>query len=183
MKQSRAVIDCWLAHPEFPPLIMTLIPHGYEDVADGIRGLPVPCELKVRDNFTSMVGELPAGELRKLMNTAGVHLCPSLAEGFGHYINEARSTGACVVTTDASPMNELVGAGGALIPVDRREPAGMGYHAVVTPAAIATTVRRLMLRSEDVRQEMGRVNRQGFLADGDRFVQRLSELLADRRDR
>ena len=37
-----------------------------------------------------------------------VHICPSAREGFGHYINEARSVGAVVLTIDAAPMSEFV---------------------------------------------------------------------------
>lgn len=41
-------------------------------------------------------------------NTAGCYICPSLVEGYGHYINEGRANGAVVITTDGPPMNELV---------------------------------------------------------------------------
>ena len=47
-------------------------------------------------------------DIRPIMNTALFALCPSKAEGFGHYINEAMSAGCVVITTDAPPMNELV---------------------------------------------------------------------------
>ena len=47
-----------------------------------------------------------------------VHVCPSSREGFGHYINEARSVSAVIITVDAPPMNEFVtnATSGILIP-------------------------------------------------------------------
>ena len=59
-------------------------------------------------NVTIVRQKMPLPELRRLMATTGIHVCPSACEGFGHSINEARSLGAVVVTTDAPPMNELV---------------------------------------------------------------------------
>lgn len=46
-------------------------------------------------------------KLRYLMNSRQFHLCPSQYEGFGHYIHEALSVGAIVLTIDVPPMNEL----------------------------------------------------------------------------
>lgn len=46
-----------------------------------------------------------------------LHLCPSLTEGYGHYINEARITKSLVITSNAPPMNEFIidGESGILI--------------------------------------------------------------------
>lgn len=44
----------------------------------------------------------------KVQNENLFHLCPSAYEGFGHYINEAKSSGAVVITTAAEPMTDLV---------------------------------------------------------------------------
>jgi len=43
-----------------------------------------------------------------LQTVADVHLCPSLIEGWGQYIDEGRRAKAVVLTLDAAPMNELI---------------------------------------------------------------------------
>ena len=41
-------------------------------------------------------------------NDPYVHICPSIAEGYGHYINDARQCGQIIITTDRHPMIDLV---------------------------------------------------------------------------
>jgi hypothetical protein len=43
-----------------------------------------------------------------LQTVADVHMCPSLIEGWGQYIDEGRRAKAVVLTLDAPPMNELI---------------------------------------------------------------------------
>jgi len=43
-----------------------------------------------------------------LQSIADVHMCPSLIEGWGQYIDEGRRAKAVVLTLDAPPMNELI---------------------------------------------------------------------------
>ena len=52
-----------------------------------------------------------------LQSVADVHMCPSLIEGWGQYIDEGRRSKAVVLTLDAPPMNELIkdGTSGILV--------------------------------------------------------------------
>ena len=86
-KGTSTIIGMWKENPEFPRL--TILKHGYID--------PDLINLSWIPNYVSVE------ELCLLMNQSGVHLCPSETEGFGHYIMEAMSTGAVVITTDAPP--------------------------------------------------------------------------------
>jgi hypothetical protein len=53
-------------------------------------------------------GFLSDGDFSKLINCCLIHICPSLYEGYGHYIWEAMSCGNVVITTDAAPMSEFI---------------------------------------------------------------------------
>ncbi|GMF20855.1 unnamed protein product [Phytophthora lilii] len=55
-----------------------------------------PKDFTNRSNFTKLTAE------------AAFLMCPSRTEGYGHYINQGRASGAVIVTTDAAPMNELI---------------------------------------------------------------------------
>lgn len=68
---------------------------------------------KERQDVTPNVHQVTGlgdGILAFHMHQCAVHLCPSSYEGFGHTINESRSNGALIITTNAPPMNELVTA-------------------------------------------------------------------------
>lgn len=50
-------------------------------------------------NITYINNFLDVSKLNKLFNTSSIHLCPSIYEGWGHYVYEALSVGALVYVT------------------------------------------------------------------------------------
>jgi glycosyltransferase involved in cell wall biosynthesis len=103
-KNTQLLMDTWLEHPEWPPL--HIVSYGDPD-RNGYIEVKRPY-IQVSDNVKLYQRKLIDDELNNLMNRVGIHICPSSTEGFGHYINEARSCGSVVVTTDGTPMNEFV---------------------------------------------------------------------------
>lgn len=63
--------------------------------------------LQPNDYVAVSNSRLSEKNMQTVQNTFQFHVCPSEYEGFGHYINEALSCGAIVITTNAAPMNEL----------------------------------------------------------------------------
>lgn len=98
-KGTKRIIECYSQHGDLPELFITAHDRlhqyvlGTFDMPKGIKYIP---------------GRLDNDIFTKFRNTCGFHLCPSEYEGFGHYINEARSMGNYIFTTDAEPMNEFV---------------------------------------------------------------------------
>nr|WP_235444081.1 glycosyltransferase [Xanthomonas translucens] len=95
-KGTAVLLQTWARHPEWPRLTV---------VQSAKKSRPIEAE-----NIDYLTGYLDQRELRRLQNAHRFHLCPSEVEGFGHYIMEALSVGAVVITTDGAPMNELVSA-------------------------------------------------------------------------
>lgn len=134
LKNTEAVIQAWHHHPGLPPL--TIVSNRDYAVPAGVTLLP-------RQTDEQIVA---------LMNGHQIHLCPSRAEGWGHYITEGLSTGAVVLTTDASPMNEHVHQDwGLLIPPAASLPRGRVAEHSVTPKSIATAVEQAAAMSDEER--------------------------------
>lgn len=102
-KNSQLILQIWLRHPEWP---MLHIAHNGDINKNGFLEINHP--LLIKDNITLYQYELDKTTLESLMNRCGNHICPSETEGYGHYINEARSVGAVIITTNAAPMNEFI---------------------------------------------------------------------------
>jgi hypothetical protein len=95
LKGTQRLLALWRRHPDWPRL--TVVQHA-------ITAKPGPPSA----NIDHRIGYIDDASLKRLQNELRFHLCPSEAEGYGHYIVEALGVGAAVVTIDAAPMNELV---------------------------------------------------------------------------
>lgn len=90
-----------LGHDTLPPL--TIYSHS-----DNQRLNYILEDAKRIKKLTIIKERVSDEELKVIQNKNLFHVCTSSYEGFGHYINEAKSTGAIIITTNAAPMNELV---------------------------------------------------------------------------
>ncbi|ETV71422.1 hypothetical protein H257_13306 [Aphanomyces astaci] len=112
LKNTIELLDCWSSRPDFPPISIYSSDGGSNDtywrhLRDGRPMLNV--------QYHSGVFVTPPMYGKMMLETSAI-VCPSISEGFGHYINQARAAGALVLTTDGAPMNEFIDeASGALI--------------------------------------------------------------------
>lgn len=164
LKNTELLLELWQKHPEWP--VLTLVQHP----SNAPKTVPPNVELISR--------YLPDDELRKLQNTCGIHLCPSLSEGWGHYIVEAMSCRAVTLTTDAPPMNELISAErGVLIPWIRKEPRHLGKNFFVDPGKLEDAIEQLISLPVDEKKALGDAGRRWFEQNDRQFQQKLKEIL------
>ena len=156
MKGTEQVIDAWRLHPDLPPLTI---------ISKEALVIPENCRSKIT------VVESPSDEERnRLVNEAEIHVCPSIAEGWGHYITEAMSVGATIITTDASPMNEHIRPEwGFLVGVTQTRNHHQAVLTYTAPDLIAEAVRRAAALTPETRAKVGRNVRDHFLRRNEDF--------------
>lgn len=178
-KNTRVILQAWALHPEWPRLILRVIK---ADLCEWIEEQFGTKETWRLQNVDYACGSVPPEEKDRLQNQIGLHLCPSETEGFGHYINEARSVGALILTSNVAPMNELVDdKSGVLV----GEPHKWWWQtkgdlfmplAQVDVADIEQGVEQILLLSIEERQRMGRRSRAKFLEDRAYFLNAMTAL-------
>ncbi|MBS0213819.1 MAG: glycosyltransferase [Proteobacteria bacterium] len=166
-KGTQAVLEAWRRHPEWP--VLTVV----QDARTAQPGAPAA-------NIVHRVEHIDDGLLRTLQNRHQFHLCPSEAEGFGHYIVEALSVGAIVLTTDGAPMNELVTPDrGLLIEPARTARLNLSPQYFVSVEAIEAAVERA-LALDAQRLAVTSAAARAFFVAGDRaFRQRLPDAVRE----
>jgi glycosyltransferase involved in cell wall biosynthesis len=171
-KNGDAVVSVWMRNPDLP--LMTILA-GVETALD----LSMP--LRASDNLHVVVSKLEESGLRALQREAGIHVCPSVVEGFGHTLNEARAAAAVLITTDAPPMNEMVedGVTGALVPVrpESREPFHLATGFRVSHADLEASVRRVLAMSHEQRAQMGLRARERYEEQRTQFHAAMRQLI------
>ena len=166
-KNTEPLLALWRRHPEWPRL--TVVQH---------LGEAKPAAAAA--NIDHRIGYLDDAALKHLQNAHRFHLCPSETEGFGHYIVEAMSAGAVVITLDAPPMNETITPErGILVPY-----AGTGKQHLATTyhfddAAMETAIARTLALDEDACARMGAAARAWYESERAAFPQRLDDALRE----
>lgn len=147
-KGTQELLNLWRDHPEWPELLV--ISRNSPNIKR------FHCHnIRVRDEFIS------DEELKTIQNNYGVHLCPSSVEGFGHYISEALSCKSIIVTTNASPMNELVDTdSGFLADYDHEEELNFGTAYRVSRQSLENQIINVLsLPVEDLQKIGGRARK------------------------
>jgi len=164
LKNTSLLLELWNQHPEWPTL--TLVQH------------PENAPPEVPPNVTLVDRYLPDAELKILQNAHGIHLCPSLSEGWGHYIVEAMSCGAVVLATDAPPMNELVTrARGIIVPFSQTEPRHLGFNYFADPQALENAITRIITMTTKEKRDLGAEAKSWFVKNHSSFKSRLAQIL------
>jgi hypothetical protein len=165
-KQTEVVLAAWRKHPEWPEL----------SVSCYVRA---PAFLNFREwlqwkNIRMKYCLMSTEEYRSEVTQAGVHLCPSSVEGFGHYINEARSMGALIVTTNAAPMNELIDDScGVLINPVRTEGLKFGMRYIIDVAGFEKAIQAVLEIPINQRKALGANARRRYVQERERFQSEL----------
>lgn len=163
LKNTGAVLEAWRLHGDLPELVIIS--------NNPVENLP---------RNTSQIQHASEPELKHLLNECAIHLCPSKAEGWGHYITEGLSTGAMVITTDASPMNEQVQSEwGILIKPYGRRPRGLVLEHEIHPDSIAESVRIAMGLAPEERDKRANLARQHIQNRNEAFRQNALRLLGE----
>jgi glycosyltransferase involved in cell wall biosynthesis len=165
LKGTQRLLSIWAQHPKWPLLI----------VAGRLKFVAPKA-----DNIRIYGGYLDDGFLKQLQNESMVHVCTSEAEGWGHYLVEAMSCAAAVITVDAPPMNELIAPDrGWLLPCflngqHRLTPR----HAFVEDALVAQVEQVMAMPIADV-TACGAKGREWYLSNRAGFFSRIRHALAE----
>lgn len=168
MKGTRRLVTLWERHPEWPKLLV---------LQSATEPVVPPCcrnaNIEIRSGFI----ENPE-ELRHVQNEHAFHVCLSETEGWGHYIAEAMSCGAVVVTCDAPPMNELVRAErGLLVAAARSRRFNMAQLYTFDEAALEAAVDRIMAMPDEEIATLGAHARRWFEENRRSFAMRIENAL------
>lgn len=164
LKNTEVLLALWARHPEWP--VLTLVQHPDNAPAS------VPANVELVSRY------LPDAELREMQNGCGIHLCPSLSEGWGHYITEAMSCRAVTVVTDAPPMNELVDATrGVVVPYGKTEARHLGTNFHIREDLLEEAISRLIAMPAEEKAALGTAARAWFLENDRAFRERVAAVV------
>ncbi|KAG6594085.1 homeobox and AraC-type helix-turn-helix domain-containing protein [Phytophthora cinnamomi] len=187
-KGTKPVLNCWLGRPGFPQLHVYMQEDVYNGNIKEFYGDKIPgSQVKLH------LGRASADDFGKVIAESAFFMCTSLQEGYGHYINQARASGAVIVSTDLPPMNEFLNSkSGVLIPVSRWAiPEQMlggkyngehglngveGFTADLDGPEVCEAVEKVLAMTPSEREAMAAQAKKQYFIDLNFFASKMKEL-------
>ena len=167
MKGTERLLAAWRRHPEWPTLHVLQAPGADDSVSSTTHNI---------EHRREYVADI--AEIRALQNTHVFQLCLSETEGWGHYIAEALSCAAVVLTCDAPPMNELVTPErGITVAASAGEPLNLATRYLFDEPALEQAVERCISMPRNEWEQRGRQARAWFVENQHAFESRLDAAL------
>ena len=168
-RHTQDIINIWLKNPKLPSIKL----QAYN------CDISLPFWIQ-NNNLSLFLGFLSEEDYISEYAKNGIHICTSQMEGFGHYINEARSIGALIITLDAPPMNELIDSNsGILVPVERttKHRHHHGIRFVANPEAIENAILEAWSMPIATRKNLGDIAMNRFLKERTYFLSKVRSLV------
>ena len=164
LKGTETILNLWKKHPEWPKLTIVQCKENAPE--------------HVPENVCLITDYIPHEEIKQYLNRHGIHLCTSLSEGWGHYIVEAMSCKAAVITTDAPPMNELITPDrGIPVAYNHSEPRHLGTNFYIDPDKLESHIQQLLVLPPEKKQIYGDHARTWFEKNDREFRQNLPKII------
>lgn len=166
-KGTEPLLALWRRHPEWPRL--TVVQHPPEARPGAAAA-----------NIEHRIAYLDDAELKRLQNANRFHLCSSETEGFGHYLVEAMSVRAVVITVDAPPMNEMISPErGILVPCSRTGRQHLATTCHFEDAAMEGAIVQALVLDDARCEALGAAARAWYEAERAAFPGRLDRALRE----
>ena len=164
-KQTQTIIDNW--KEEYPTLTIVYSPKDVKLIEKKLL------------NITYITQKLSEEDLNQLMNDCYYHLCCSETEGYGHYINEAKSCKSIVITTNGPPMNELINSkNGFLINIVNKEKMkdNLGNKYLIDLNHFDEIIKHVVTLSDSSLKSYGLEARKSFMKSNENYFNNLRDI-------
>jgi hypothetical protein len=146
-------------------------------VYDGSR-LRVDVPESLTSNIVLHSSTLKQGEYDLLVQECGLAICCSGAEGFGHAVNEAASTGSILLLNDILPFKEF-GYETVWVKTEQTvpHPECLGVICKTTPDAVVAALEEYAAMTFKERKQMANTNADKYLARQTEWTKHMQEFL------
>lgn len=176
-KNTDAVIKCWLKYDNLPNIIMGCYDNCIKTQLKTYITQEEYQQITTRKNVKFINNKMDYNDVVIMRYYYAIHLCPSMQEGYGHYINEGRITKSLVITTNLPPMNELINNDcGILIDCDTiLTKTNCTDTCLIDADTLAETIYRVVTFPEYLIKQYGNKAYQKYLADKRFFVKSVNK--------